>query len=179
MRGDPTPAIDPELLAGLAPLEAASVLALVQAESVCTPLGRWMSSQWIVHGLVERGWLEIWDLDDGPEVTLTDWAANHLEVEIGEQIVTAYIRKEDEDGTYSAVEMEPIQRWYRRDQVPPIRIDKGRGYVELPYPDRVEAPAPEPEPEPMPRLELMGVLATTLKPKPGSKKRRKAKAGRA
>lgn len=144
-----------------------------------------------VDRLAARGWVEVWrGLEGGDHATLTAIAAVRLGVRLDDEGTVRLSAEMDFAGRdYLGEERPPVRalgrrleersRWYAPgDRLPEPRMPKVRGFVPLPFAARVVAP-PEPDPEePAPpppaiaRLELLGAVATLLKPAPRSHKRK-------
>lgn len=73
-----------------------------------------------VFALIIDGLLDVWPLDDGPAVTLSPWTAEALDVELAE---------------FGSLE---TPRWVERGKyVPPVRIRKFPGEIDMPSPELV------------------------------------------
>jgi hypothetical protein len=182
--------VSEKLLAGAPEWAREAIAAILLADWASLPLAELAGGEATAAALEAEGLAATWrGLAEGDRVTLTAWGAERLGVEIDEEGRVCNLI--EEPGEVAIPYRPTIRRklaeecrWYGPDDArPPRRMPKVRGFVPLPFADRVAMPARDEEPAApiaaVARLVLLGMVAAPLKPrsrskKKGSKARRRA-----
>lgn len=185
------------------PRDEPAIEAILKARWGSLPIKELPGGLWQAKRLVKTGWGKIWEgLRAGDRITLTSLAASYLHAELDDE---GTIKRKDEleyngrrivcerdeaTGGFTVTledkplvrrstrQLEESSRWYLPGQErPPRRMPKVRGFVPLPFAEKVAALAHDDEPPAQMKvpvqLVIMNRIAGYLKPRVKSAKRAK------